>query len=113
MRRWETTKDPTKPMETGGTRLARGKSLDPRNIQAFEQEAFSIIASLNSQKSEEEKSQSHSENELNVFSMENYESEKDKKAAENSSKSNCCCSKQIHPRHNSPQSKYSVCIIIF
>ena len=105
-------KDPTyQSTLEGGTRLARGKSLDPKHIQAFEQEAFSIITSLNAQASHDDKS-AYTDNELNVFSMENYESEEDKKAAESANKSSkCCCSvKPVHPRHIAPQSKYSVCI---
>ena len=113
MRRWETSKNPGLECMDGAqqTRLTRGKSLDPKNIQAFEQEAFAIISTLGPGKSNSEASLTQSDD-IPVFSMENYESESDKKAAEKASKSSkCCCSvTPVKPRHIAPQSSYSVCI---
>ena len=108
LRRWDTTI--TSNESNKNSRLTRGKSMDPKSIQAFEAEAFSIISqnTIASNEDQEKSSPMQGEDE-DVFSMEKYENGKEKKAT-NDQKSGCCCSMvPVVPRSITAQSKYSVC----
>lgn len=108
LRRWDTTIMPNEG--TKNSRLTRGKSMDPKSIQAFEQEAFSFIsqnavAGLNDQSIPP----TLQDDDVGVFSMEKYENEKEKKSNENQNSGCCCTVAPIVPRTITAQSKYSVC----